>query len=263
MLPPCFRPPSRATMTDLIRSKAVSLRTKAPKPSEPVGEGTVPRDTPKRLWADLRGVQKTTERGQAKGVRDWSKITGITLHQTAVDFGTDPNRVLNLPVHGATLQDGAVVLLHEPTDYMWHGNSFNRRDIGIEVSCRACGIEGNPDTLWLPSKYSHLKGNERLAMAVEATAEQLESTKALVTHYIGLVRQNGGQIKYIHAHRQSSKSKISDPGSRIWQAVGLWAMEEYGLTAGGPKWSSGGTPLPDVWTGENNGVRYSWKVSGF
>ena len=213
-------------------------------------------------WHDLRGEPRTKSRGESKGTRDWSKIKGITLHQTAVDFGTNPRRLLNVPVHGATLRDGATVLLHDPTAYMWHGHTFNKQDIGIEVSCRAAGIEGLGSSLWLPKKYKALKDDARLEHAREATDEQLKSTRALVRYYVDLVAENGGKIEYIHAHRQSSKSRVSDPGSRIWKAVGVWAIEELGLSAGPPEWSAGGTPLPDVWTGEMNGVRYNWRTDG-
>jgi hypothetical protein len=146
---------------------------------------------------------------------------------------------------------------------MWHAGALNRTDIGIEVSCRACGIEGDPRTLWLPDTYAKLKGDERLAMAVEASDVQLMATRRLVRYYIDRVRDHGGEIKYIHAHRQSSKSRVSDPGSRIWREVGEWARREHGLQVGtSAKWTKGGLPLPDVWTGANNGVRYSWRVSG-
>jgi N-acetyl-anhydromuramyl-L-alanine amidase AmpD len=172
-------------------------------------------------------------------------------------------RVLNVPAHGATLRDGRIVLLHEPTDYMWHAGALNRTDIGIEVSCRACGIEGNGETLWLPKTYDDLRGDDRLEMAVEASDVQLMATRRLVRYYIELVAENGGQIKYIHAHRQSSKSRVSDPGSRIWREVGEWARNEHGLQVGTrATWTKGGLPLPDVWTGANNGVRYSWRVRG-
>lgn len=240
--------------------KAVTRPVAPPK----LETGLNPSDVSAFVWSDLRGVERTKERGEAKGVRNWSKITGITLHQTAVDFGEDPMRMLNVPVHGATLQNGRIVLLHEPTDYMWHAGALNRTDIGIEVSCRACGIEGNGETLWLPKKYDDLRGDDRLELAIEATEGQIMATRRLVRYYIELVEQHGGKIKYIHAHRQSSKSRVSDPGSRIWLGVGEWAVEEYGLSVGPtPKWTKGGYALPDVWTGYNRGVRYSWKISGF
>lgn len=240
--------------------RVASLVAKAKKEAE---KEKKPSDTQsEQVIHDLRGVPRTKDKGKSKGSRNWSKITGITIHQTAVPFGTDPKRMLNIPVHGATLKDGSIVLLHSPTAYLWHGNSFNRHDIGIEVSCRACGIDGVPETLWLPKKYKDLEGEQRLAKATEATDQQLEATRQLVKYYVDLVAENGGEIKYIHAHRQSSKTKISDPGSRIYKGVNKWAIEELGLSAGPPGWSSGGSAIPDAWSGENNGIPYSWRVPG-
>jgi len=214
-------------------------------------------------WVNLTERKRTKSRGKSKGHRPWSQITGITLHQTAVDFGTDPERLLNVPVHGATLSDGTIVRLHKPTDYMYHGNGFNRRDIGIEVSARACGIEGDVRTLWLPSKYKDLSNTERLEKAVEATDVQLEATRQLIRYYVELVAENGGKIEFIHAHRQSHSSRVSDPGSRIWKACGEWAREELGLKVGPPDFRIGdGNPLPDAWTGRPNGQRYNWQIDG-
>jgi len=239
---------NRRTIADAIRAIL------AKKPVEP---------EPSHIEADLRGMPRTKSRGEAKGSRRWDQITGITLHQTAVDFGLNPERLLNVPVHGATLHDGAIVLLHDPTSIVWHGNGLNRRDIGIEVSCRAAGIEGDPRTLWLPKKLAHLKGAERLHHATEASDIQIIATRRLVQYYCELVAENGGRIQYIHAHRQAHASRVSDPGSRIWKGVGVWAQEELALEAGPPRFKLGtGKPLPDAWTGEPNGVRYNWQVDG-
>jgi hypothetical protein len=213
------------------------------------------------VWHDLKNVPRTKERGESKGDRDWKNITGITIHQTACQFGNNPQRVLNVPVHGVTLSDGSIVLLHPPTNYLWHANSLNKTDIGIELSCNVPGVEGVAETFWLPKKYKYLKGEERLARASLPTEKQLEATKRLIKYYVDEVAENGGKIKYIHAHRQSSKSRVADPGEQIWKAVGEWAVEELGLD---PHygWTKGGLPLPDVWTGKANGVRYSSKYDG-
>jgi hypothetical protein len=244
-----------------------NIKERRPKPKDVEPEVDEAEDTPpvqskiEYVWHDLKDMPRTKERGEAKGVRDWKKITGITLHQTACQFGTNPKRLLNVPVHGATLTDGSIVLLHPPTDYMHHAGALNRTDIGIELSCNVPGVVGEAKTFWLPKKYKHLKDEERLAKTSLPTEKQIEATKKLVKHYVDEVAINGGEIKYIHAHRQSSKSRIGDPGEQIWKAVGEWAVKELGLD---PHygWTKGGTALPDVWTGKPNGVRYSSKYDG-
>lgn len=233
-----------------------------------------PREAPEVTiqWVDMRTVKRTKSRGKRKGTRPWTKVTGITLHQTAVVFSS-AHRCLNIPVHSVVLDDGnggaIIVLLHDPTDYMWHANGFNRGDIGIEVSCRAAGIADDPETakdeskwtVWLP-KILRGKGDPRDHLT-EATDAQLEAARVLVKHYDDLVGKNGGALQFIHAHRQATKNRVSDPGSRIWLAVGEWARETLGLFAGPKDFKiSNGFPLPDAWTGRPNGIRYSWKVDG-
>jgi hypothetical protein len=242
---------------------AKSPKTVEPEPREdpPAQEGAYDI-----TWVDLRDVKKPS-RGKSKGQRPWGNITGITLHQTAVVI-TKPERCLGVPVHGCVLpgdgdRSAVIVLLHDPTDYMYHANGFNRRDIGIEVSARACGIEGDPRTLWLPKKHKGLDGDERLAMAAEATDGQLEACRRLQRYYCDMVSENGGGVEFIHAHRQATKNRVSDPGSRIWMACGEWAIENLGLKVGLPDFQiSDGKPLPDAWTGRANGVRYNWRVDG-
>lgn len=216
------------------------------------------------IWVDLTKKRRTKKRGKARGQRPWSNITGITLHQTAVDFGPNPMRLLNVPAHGATLKDGKIVLIHDPTDYMWHGHKFNKHDIGIEISCRAAGILGNGRTFWR-SKKEREAGKKYTNLVSESSDVQLEATKELCRYYIELVKENGGEIKFIHAHRQAHKSRVSDPGSRIWKAIAIPLMTEFGLSCGPIGWAAGsGHPIPEAWDLENgNGVRYSGSVRGF
>lgn len=223
-------------------------------------------------WIDWTGRKKTKRRGKRKGFREWLRITGITLHQTAVNI-LNPETCLNIPVHGVVMAggpDGAdvtIILLHDPTDYMYHANGFNRRDIGIEICCRAAGIEDDPETekdeskwtLWLP-KILRSKGDPR-QHASEATDAELEGCRRLIQYYCDQADENDGGIVFIHAHRQATKNRVSDPGSRIWQACGEWAREVLGLKVGPPDFKiSDGKALPDAWTGRPNGVRYNWKV---
>ena len=245
---------SRFSIRDLVRFGSRFL-------AEPECIGEVWDTLEERLVVDLRAEPRSKGRGKPKGQRPWSQITGITLHQTAVDFGDDPMRLLDVPVHDATLRNGLIVVLNSPTAYMYHAGGFNRRDLGIEVSCRAAGIEGDPRTVWLPRKLRG-KGSP-LDHVSEATDIQLASTRRLIRARIELVAANGGEIRYMHAHRQETSQRTSDPGSRIWHELGEWAIREFGLSSGSPKFQIGtGKALPDAWTGRPNGVRYNWRVDG-
>lgn len=215
-------------------------------------------------FVDLTKEPRPKKRGRSKGKRKWKNVKGITLHQTAVDFGSNPRRLINVPAHGATLRDGKIVLLHTPTDYMWHAHSLNKNDIGIEVSCRAAGIEGIGSTFWR-SESDIQKGRKYDQLVKEAADIQIAATRELCRYYIELVEKNGGKIEYIHAHRQGHKSRVSDPGSRIWDEVAVPLMEEFGLSCGPVGWKAGsGHPIPQVWDEKNGrGIPYSWKTRGF
>lgn len=208
---------------------------------------------------DHCGKTRTVKRGQSHGTRLWSQITGITLHQTAVDFGSpEHGKILVVPSHTMTFQDGQVALLNSPELIMWHGNKLNKTDIGIEVSCHAAGIEGNLGTFRAPKKKQDM-------LPLEATDAQLESTFWAVRYYCDLVAEHGGKILYIHAHRQGTDTRTSDPGSRIWQHVALRAEGELGLTSGPrPGWTIGrGQPIPTAWDPRVKGTPYSWRVKGY
>ena len=260
---------ARRTISDIIRGAIVraseaSRLVDLELPSGPEDESVDPFEI---TWVDLRSHPRTKDRGKPKGSRGWGDITGICLHQPAV-WITDPLRTINWPVHRAIVPGphenaAIIVLLQDPTAYMHHGHVFNRRDIGYEVVARACGIEGDPRTLWLPSKYKGVQGEERLAMAREATPGQLEATRRCMSFDKDLVAENGGALGFVHAHRQGHKSRVSDPGSRIWGACGEWATHNLGLSSGPGGWKAGsGHALPDAWTGVANGIRYNWRVDG-
>lgn len=220
-------------------------------------------ETPIFQWTDLTDTPKTKKRGKSHGRRKWKNVTGITLHQTAVDFGTNPKRLLNVPVHGGTLRDGQIVLIHDATDYLWHAHALNKKDIGIEVSCRAAGIEGLAASFWR-SKKEKEKGKLYGSLVKEATDIQIEATKELCRYYIKLVKEHGGEIKYIHAHRQGHKSRVSDPGSRIWEKVAVEIQKEFGLTSHPVGWKIGsGNPIPQIWDAAQMKIKYSGRIRGF
>lgn len=258
-----FNNMSRATFFDYIKkyipnpsvepTKEVKLKAKKAKNKETEQEEEF-------IFIDLKEEPRTKERGKAKGIRKWSNIDTICLHQTAVVFSS-PMRMINVPAHSGVLQDGKIVLLHDPTHYLWHGHAINKNSIGIEVSCRAAGIIDNPYTFWR-SKKEKQQGKTFQELVSEPTKIQLEATKELCRYYIELAKNNGSEIKYIIPHRSSHKSRISDPGESIWKNVALPIMKEYELKLH-PVVGSG-NPVPQVWDPINGkGIKYNWRVKGF
>ena len=187
------------------------------------------------------------KRGRAKGWRPWSKVTGITLHQTASgNLHADHRLLLAIPAHAIVHCDGSVSLLHAPTSVVYHGHGLNAQTIGIEIDCRAAGTEGDASTFWR-STTDRLLGCSYELLVREATAEQLEAARWLVSKYAGMVEQSGGRIATLWAHRQSHSSRTSDPGSRIWKGVALPMIAALGLVDVSHLTLGTGRAIPKEW----------------
>jgi hypothetical protein len=90
-----------------------------------------------------------------------------------------------------------------------------------------------------------------------ATSESIDSVKQIVRYTAALVASNGGKLRYIHAHRQASVDRRSDPGSYLWRHVGMALMAELDLADGGKGWTVGsGLPIPEAWDARYKGVLY-------
>lgn len=172
--------------------------------------------------------------------RSWADITGITLHQTATIFGENPQKFRSISAHLGISRGGHIILINGLNFVVYHGNAFNSHDVGIEVDGHFEGVEGDLMTYWKP------KSNPT-RQPLRPTEEQIQSTRKAIAWIIERVKFHGGEVKWIHAHRQSSKFRTSDPGSHIWKEVGLWAKKEFGLQDGGPDFTAGGYPIPKEW----------------
>jgi len=177
---------------------------------------------------------------RSKGKRPWHEIRGITLHQTACLFAEDPNRYRGIRAHWGITRAGKAVLIHNPNTRVMHGNSFNNHDVGLEMNGFYEGVQGDPKTLWRPKADPKRQG-------LRLEAAQVEGALAAIEWTINEVARQGGKVESIHAHRQSSKMRTSDPGSEIWQKVGLAAKACWGLKDGGPLFAVGGYPIPREW----------------
>lgn len=199
------------------------------------------------LAKDFRDLKRPAgARGRAVGVRPWKQIVGITMHQTATrDFAPDHSGLSNVPAHAMIHRDGKVSLLHHPTAYVQHGNALNGGTIGIEIACRAAGVEGKASTFWR-SEAEKAAGKPMSVLVNEATNAQLHSLSVLTAYYCDLVKAHGGEIRGLWAHRQGSASRTTDPGSRIWHQVerdriALQLVDVRDITLGD------GNPIPPEW----------------
>lgn len=173
---------------------------------------------------------------QRRGPRSWGHVTGVVLHQTASLLRDNPARWYGIAAHIGIPQDGTIILMNPLDQLIWHANSFNRTTVGIEISGNFEGIDGVRSTLWAPGGGPH-----------RATEKQIHAARETVGWICETVRAHGGQIRYLYAHRQSSMDRRADPGSRVWQEVGLWGQANLGLSDGGPEYVKGGRAIPHRW----------------
>jgi N-acetyl-anhydromuramyl-L-alanine amidase AmpD len=214
----------------------------------------IPKDVEGAIMAAPLPVDDETEthpglQWRDREYRPWSKITGITLHQTAVLFGENPQRWHAMNAHIGITRNGRALMICPLQRIVWHGNSLNDTTVGIEVDGYFEGVEGQRRTLWNPA-------TDPKREPLKPSPQQIEACRRTIRWIRDLVRTHGGQLLYIHAHRQSSRLRQSDPGSAIWQACGVWAQRELGLSDGGPGWTSGGLPIPTAWDPSRPGFDY-------
>lgn len=188
-----------------------------------------------------------------RGPREWTKITGWCLHQTACHLGasSDIARCDNVGAHFVVYQDGRVFWLHDLNRIIIHGNGWNNQCIGIEIDGLFAGIEGDPQTVWNDPDTSWVD------QAMPLTPAQAQSVKQLMRWGTAEVAKHGGLIHKCVAHRQSSGSRRNDPGSKVWQEIALPMSAELGFDDGGPGFTlDDGYPIPVEWDPKRTGYHY-------
>lgn len=213
-------------------------------------------------------LKERTGRGAARGTRKIEQCTALLWHQTAAADMSLP-QALGVPVH-AIIYPRHVILLHPIRAYLYHAGAGNRYTIGVEIVCRAAGIEGDPRTFWRSKReingYKDQRGRWHpprtySELVREADDRQLAAGRLLGDYYVAETARQGGQVVASGYHRNTDESRVSDPGSRIAWGVGLRVAEAHGLQHGGPVVGSG-KPTPTCWGGAL-GVPYNWRVSGY
>jgi hypothetical protein len=206
-------------------------------------------------YADIRGTHGRPGLSKSQLRRPWPQITGITLHQTACLIGERDGIWAGVHAHLGITRAGKIVHLYDFADRVNHGHSFNAGDVGIEIDGHFAGVEGDIRTYWRPA-------GDPGRMPLVATEDQILAARSAVRAIVEAVAGQGGEVRFIHAHRQSSNQRQSDPGSQIWRDVGLWAQDEFGLSDGGPGFvlpGDGGVPglpIPEAWDPRYAGVKY-------
>jgi hypothetical protein len=211
---------------------------------------------------DFRLAVKTP-RGSHRGSRPWSQIDGILYHQTAAPID-DAARCVGIPAH-ALVTPMAVGIAHPPTAYLYHAHAGNRRFIGLEIACRAAGIEGDARTFWRSPRemqgFTDSRGKQHPPrtydeLVSEPTDRQLAAAMIVTRYWMRIATLEGHPLTSYAFHRNTHSSRVSDPGSRIARHVSA-QCSELGLA---PITKLGsGTLTPEAWGGQP-GVPYSRKV---
>lgn len=136
--------------------------------------------------------------------RSWDDVTTLMLHTTAVS-GMTAKRGIGIPCHLYLPKENAIVLCHQLELLMYHGHRGNNFSVGLEIA-------GDSD-------WDH--------------PTQIERARALLRYFQEVRRANvPGAACAVMAHRMAHESRVRDPGKRIWQDAGEWAIAELGYKLG-------------------------------
>lgn len=203
--------------------------------------------------ADFRTAEKT-KRGARKGSRSWEQIDGDCFHQTA-SFVDDVEQCVKIPAH-VLITPTAVGIGHPPTAYLYAQHAGNRRYNGVEVACRAAGIEGDPRTLWR-NKKERRANKKAHDIWREPTDKQLQAAFIVARYHARLNALHGHPHERYCFHRNTHRSRVSDPG----QKAALYLVDRLGpeLDQKQGRILGSGTETPRRW-GNQHGGRYSRRV---
>jgi N-acetyl-anhydromuramyl-L-alanine amidase AmpD len=178
--------------------------------------------------------------------RTWDDITGVVLHQTGCKMPTSPSGWKRLNAHIGITSTGQCVIVNDPTDMIWHAQRLSPSTIGIEIAGNFAGVEGRKSTVW--------KGGGAQAHLTDAMLEGLDMAFDWVNSQF---TDNLKEWLYVYAHRQSSAMRRADPGSEIWQCVGMDWIQRLGASDGEPGFAVGkGLPIPREWDDSRQNYKY-------
>ena len=180
-----------------------------------------------------------------KNFRDPRKLWAFVLHHMAFKRRGGPNKqfsapegYLNTGSHFCIMLDGRIIQLHPVSRMIWHGNCLSPRSVAVEFEGNFPDVKGQ---WWYPTDK---KTGKKIKINEDTpTQAQYESGRFLAS-YLKIILGT----THILAHRQSSSSRVNDPGPDIWYNVGQWAIDNLGMTDGGPKFKCGtGNPVLPAW----------------
>jgi hypothetical protein len=197
---------------------------------------------------EFHDMRKAATRDGVGGRRQWTQITGITLHQTACDFGHEkPDRWDTLHAHVGASREGKVFWVHDFEFVVYHGNELNGFTVGLECEGNYPGVVGDHSSVWQPGGGSMMSATPELVNAAQEAIEWICAT----------VAAHGGKVTNLYAHRQTAGSRRADPGEELWKQVALPVLSRLSLTDGGSTFKiDNGRPIPQAWNPAYTGNAY-------
>ena len=182
--------------------------------------------------ADIIDLTAQADKTVRKGKRDTRQVDTLVLHQMAccARRKNPLHSYLKIASHFVILADGRILQMHPIDRNVWASHGFNATSVAVEFAGNFPDVRGR---WWRGDTF----GKDR------PTPEQINAGRQLVRH---LQRTMG--LRKVVTHRQSYGLKENDPGPEIWHGVGQWAVDQLGLSDGGPGYKIGkGSPIPDSW----------------
>ena len=206
----------------------------------------------------VRGKVKHRIRRGKVSERTPDQVDTLVVHQTAVTFGrgrypTRHHRALDVACHALAFNDGVVARAAPLAWYVYHGNGFNARSVGLEIEGSFPGLMDDPTTPAREDLRTHWGDESRMTPVTDLL---VDTAFAAIEDLVWRATLWGADLRYIVAHRQSSATRRSDPGEQIWKEVVLPAADAFGLVMR-PKWIVGeGRTIPKEWDEDNGHGRY-------
>jgi len=201
-------------------------------------------------FLDLRHLQSATgPKGACKVsrgkmvMRDPKTVDTLLGHQTAVTFGVAKYqikaaggdallaqfmRARDVHAHVTVFDEGTFACAYPLMAYVQHGNGANAYSIGKEDEGLFNGAPGGP--------------------LAEPSDLLIDTSRAACTWVVENAAKEGATIRYYEAHRQHAKSRRSDPGWKLWQAVYVDHCEKaLGLKPRPDRTTRDGLAIPKAW----------------
>lgn len=180
--------------------------------------------------------------------RPLEDINTVLIHQTGCEMPSTPMGWRRLNAHLGMTEEGLGLIVNDFTDMIWHAQGLSAVSIGLETEGNFYGIDGKKNTLW--------KGGGGPDHLTRVALKNFENMFVFLCRWF---ETNQIEWKYIHAHRQSHKSRPADPGQEIWQEVAMKWIQRLGISDAGPDFFSGsGKPIPREWNPKYKKNKY-WK----